>query len=186
MNLRLKILPRKWIWSWKFYQIFFGIFGIFRCFKIFFLIFFYRFLVIFQRLPRISRPMGFGRQNSSGPESCSSPESIFKLCFSSQNSFQSHFWPPLSFFLKSSLSNPLFFPSFTTKSLKTSSFSSSLFSSQKLQFLLNPNCIIIQSVDHGTQGRFKEERKWAYSRGFTSPFPLFWVSLSWSLQKVFN
>ena len=55
---------RNWIWSWKFYQIFFGIFGISRCLRIFFFLFF----IDFWRFFKVS------------PESVDRLDSIDRIC----------------------------------------------------------------------------------------------------------
>ena len=149
--------------------------GFFSAIGRFFLIF-SRFLVIFQRLPRIGRPIEFSRPNPSGRALVALPRMPFKRCYSSST----HSRPHSRLILSSSLNPPppkhltifFFLPSHPNHS-KPQVFLHHFSLVKKPQFLLNPNCIKLQLVDHGTQGRFKEERKGAYSREFTSPFWLF-------------
>ena len=127
---------------------------------------FSNFLSIFQRLPIIDRLVGFGRLNLLSQASIAPPKIPFKHCFSSLILFHTSFRTFLSYFL------PFLYSKFVLllPSLPLPPKPSKIPQHQKSQFLLNLNCIKLQLVDHGTQGRFKEEGKGAYSREFTSPF----------------
>ena len=96
--------------------------------------------MIFQRLPRIGRLVGFGQLNPSGRASVALPRMPFKWCCSSSTHSRPHSWLILSSSLthllntsKSSISFPLFH--YLQKPSKI------LQNSKSPNFTWNPNCL---------------------------------------------